>query len=117
MHVQNIHLKRSTNELSHKERELGRMIRMNYVSVYNRNTKEYLGSFKNTIGNIANYIASLIIEDVMIVDDISDECLITTKGMFLDYVSDNQLRNRLMKKLVPLQMSGEYSEVEIIQRR
>ena len=85
---------------------------MNYVSVYNRNTKEYLGSFKNTIGNIANYIASLIIEDVM-----SDECLITTKGMFLDYVSDNQLRNRLMKKLVPLQMSGEYREVEIIQRR
>ena len=93
------------------------MIRMNYVSVYNRNTKEYLGSFKNTIGNIANYIASLIIEDVMIVDDISDECLITTKGMFLDYVSDNQLRNRLMKKLVPLQMTGEYREVEIIQRR
>lgn len=86
---------------------------MNYASVYNRNTKEYLGSFKNTIGNIAN----LIIEDVMIVDDISDECLITTKGMFLDYVSDNQLRNRLMKKLVPLQMSGEYREVEIIQRR
>ena len=90
---------------------------MDYVSVYNRETREYMGSFKNTIDNIANYIASLVTEDVMIVDDISDECLIMTKGMFLDYIRDNQLRNRLMKKLVPLQMSGDYREVEIIQRR
>ena len=86
---------------------------MDYVSVYNRETREYMGSFKNTIDNIAN----LVTEDVMIVDDISDECLIMTKGMFIDYISDNQLRNRLMKKLVPLQMSGDYREVEIIQRR
>lgn len=83
------------------------------IKVYDIENNKYIGKFPGTLENIANFVASLDFS-AKLVDESTDNLVLTTIGNFLDEVPNQKFRNQLVNLLIPKQMSMDIDIVELI---
>lgn len=80
---------------------------MGLVDVYENHTGIYICSFEQTEENILNYVASRApFDNVRLVEQCSDELILTTTGYFLDFVPDQEWLEDIRPALISKQMGG-----------
>ena len=84
---------------------------MNLISAYVEG--KYIGSFEHTFEN-ARFINSILDDEEYVLVDENDDFILSTFGCYIDEVFSEYYRQELLKFLVPLQMSGEVTEVQLL---
>ena len=80
---------------------------MGLVDVYDVRTGKYICSFERTEENILDYVASRApFDSVKLVEQASDNLILTTTGYFLDYVPDQNWLEDIRNRLISKQMGG-----------
>ena len=85
---------------------------MNLISAYVEG--KHIGSFEHTFENVARFINSNVDDDEYVLVDENDDFILSTFGCYIDEVFSEYYRRELLKFLVPLQMSGEVTEVQLV---
>lgn len=78
-----------------------------YLDVYEcigRRPVRHVCKIESSPENIATFIASAPYTKDYALFDISNECLLTTMGQFADLIYDGQLREEILKYLIPMQL-------------
>jgi hypothetical protein len=85
---------------------------MNLISAYVEG--KYIGSFEHTFENVAKFINGVVDDEEYVLVDENDDFILSTFGCYIDEVFSEYYRRELLKFLVPLQMSGEVTEVQLV---
>lgn len=85
---------------------------MNLINAYVEG--KYIGSFEHTFENVAKFINGIVDDEQYVLVDESDDFILSTFGCYIDEVFSEYYRQELLKFLVPLQMSGEVTEVQLL---